>query len=202
MSLDIAQSQLAEFINTYKTLTEKEKFALARIFQTETGGKLSPFNSPSPVCVGMIEMTGPHGEFGYLGVRRAIPPFIGEVALAGGFLSPDEPPVNGVVREVLEETGLTLDASQISPLCLPKIAHNNNMLMFFNSTEVIPYAAMVAANANLATDTDGECSELVFITPKTPLCFPLHQEAVNAGFAARSVRPKEPVSSRSSRLKH
>jgi ADP-ribose pyrophosphatase YjhB (NUDIX family) len=193
MSLDTAQTQLADLIKTYKTLTEKEKFALARVFQTETGGKLSPFNSPSPVCVGVIEMTGPNGEMGYLGVRRAIPPFIGEVALAGGFLSTDEAPIAGVVREVLEETGLKLNPSQLDEMCLPKMAHNNNMLMFFNSTEVIPYSALVAANANLAEATDGEASELVFITPETPLCFPLHQEAVNAGFEARGIRPQAPV---------
>lgn len=194
MTLAAAQTQLESLITTYKTLSEKEKFALARVFQDATGGKLSPFNSPSPVCVGVIEATGPNGEFGYLGVRRAIPPFIGGIALAGGFLGTNEAPKDGVAREVLEETGIKLDTSLMKEVCLPKMAHNNNMLMFFRSTEIIPYAALSAANANLAAATDGEASEVVFITPQTPLCFPLHQEAVNAGFASHGVTPRTEVS--------
>jgi hypothetical protein len=52
------------------------------------------------------------------------------------------------------------------------------------------YADLMAANANLATATDGEASELVFITPDTALCFPLHQAAVNEAFQDLGMAPK------------
>ena len=192
MTIDLARAQLEALIETYQTLSEKEKFGLAKIFQDETGGKLSPFNSPSPVCVGVIPVTGPDGSVGFLGVRRAIPPFVGEVALAGGFLGTSEDTVAGVVREVLEETGIELDPSLFVRECLPKMAHNNNLLMFFKSTEVLDYKVLEKANQNLK-DTDGEASEIVFITPTTPLCFPLHQEAVNLAFTELNVTPKVDV---------
>jgi len=190
--MDRARDQLNAFIETYQTLTEKEKFGLAKIFQDRTGGKLSPFNSPSPVCVALIPVTGPDGEIGFLGARRAIPPFVGEVALAGGFLSTSEDPIAGAVREVLEETGIQLDPSLFSSECIPKMGHNNNLLMFFKSTEVLNYKALEKANQNLK-DTDGEASEIVFISPKTSLCFPLHQEAVNTAFREMNIAPQVDV---------
>lgn len=188
-----AMMQLNDLITTYKELSEKQKFVLAKVFQDATGGKLSPFNSPSPVCVGVIPVTGPNGEVGFLGVRRAIPPFIGEVALAGGFQNTNEDPVTGVVREVLEETGISIDPSTIEIAGIPKMAHNNNLLMFFKSTEVLSYETLQKAQENLQQNTDGEASELVFVGPNTPLCFPLHQEAVNAAFASRGVKAEVEV---------
>lgn len=193
MSAEQAREQLENLIKTYQLLSEKEKFGLAKVFQEATGGKLSPFNSPSPVCVGIIPVAGPDGEIGFLGVRRAIPPFVGEVALAGGFLGTGEDPVAGVVREVLEETGIAIDPGALGVVELPKMGHNNNLLLFFLSREVLDYATFKVAGANLQ-NTDGEASELVFITPQTALCFPLHQEAVNAAFVARGQRPSVEVS--------
>lgn len=188
MTAERAHEQLNSFIDTYKALSEKEKFGLAKVFQDATGGKLSPFNSPSPVCVGVIPVTGPDGAIGFLGVRRAIPPFVGEVALAGGFLGTNEDPVAGMVREVLEETGIAIDPTTVEAAGLPRMAHNNNLLSFFRSTEVLSYDILKQANENLHT-TDGEASELVFITPETTLCFPLHQEVINTAFIEYGVAP-------------
>lgn len=198
MNTHQATEQLNRFIETYQALSEREKFGLGRIFQEATGGKLSPFNSPSPVCVGVIPVADASGNLGFLGVRRAIPPFVGEVALAGGFLETNEDPVAGVVREVLEETGLAIDPATIRITDLPQMGHNNNLLIFFRSTEVLSHSALQTANANLKK-TDGEASELVFITPETPLCFPLHQAAVRAAFreqetvpATKTMKPPKP----------
>jgi ADP-ribose pyrophosphatase YjhB (NUDIX family) len=189
MTAERALAELNGFIETYKTLTEKEKFGLARVFQEATGGKLSPFNSPSPVCVGVIPVNGPEGEVGFLGVRRAIAPCIGEVALAGGFLGTNEDPIAGVVREVLEETGIAIAPESFVPSNVARMGHNNNLLMFFISDEVLSFEALQEASRNLHK-TDGEASELVFITPDTALCFPLHQEAVNMAFEEYGFTPK------------
>ena len=189
MTAALALEQLNALIATYQTLTEREKFGLAKVFQEATGGKLSPFNSPSPVSVGVVPVAGPNGEIGFLGVRRAIPPCVGEVALAGGFLGTSEDPVAGMVREVLEETGIAIDPSSVGEAAVVKMGHGNNMLMFFQSRDVLDYATLERASAHLSEDTDGEASELVFITPQTALCFPLHQQAVNAAFVAYGVAP-------------
>lgn len=191
MSIEKATSQLNEFIPTYQALSEREKFGLARVFNEQTGGKLSPFNSPSPVCVGLIPIQGPNGQVGFLGLRRAIPPCVGEVALPGGFLGPGEDPVAGMIREVQEEVGLDIDPASVSPQALVKMGHNNNMLMFFQSSEKLDYGVFKAANTNVEAN-DGEASELVFITPQTPLCFPLHQEAVNQAFEGYGMTPMTP----------
>lgn len=194
MTYENANEQLNTLIETYKPLTEREKFGLAKVFNEATGGKLSPFNSPSPVCVGVVPVTNEKGELGFLGVRRAIPPFVGEVALAGGFLSTNEDPIDGVVREVKEETGIDLDPNSFDrDNARVRMGHNNNMLMFFTYLHEIDYSVMQKANASLAANTDGEASELVFITPETALCFPLHQEAVNAAFALEGIAPKSEV---------
>lgn len=193
MSYENANEQLNTLIGTYKDLTEREKFGLAKVFNDATGGKLSPFNSPSPVCVGVVPVTNEKGELGFLGVRRAIPPFVGEIALAGGFLDTNEDPVDGVVREVEEETGIALDPNSFDrDNVRVRMGHNNNMLMFFTYLPALEYSVLQQANANLSS-TDGEASELVFITPETALCFPLHQEAVNAAFELEGVAPKSEI---------
>lgn len=190
MSIDHATQQLKDLIATYQHLTEAEKFALGRQFNEATGGKLSPYNSPQPVAVTIVPVENEEGQVSFLGVRRAIPPCVGEVALPGGFLSPNEDPWLGAVRETLEETGIALDPGQCSPTNQAYMTHNNNLLMFFATTQTLTLEQVRRANARLSQDTDGEASELVLVTPDTPLCFPLHQQAVNNAFVDRGMIPQ------------
>lgn len=56
-------------------------------------------------CVGaLVERDGK-----LLLAKRGVEPFKGEWDLPGGFLNVDEEPTDGVKREVLEETGLTVE---------------------------------------------------------------------------------------------
>lgn len=46
-------------------------------------------------------------------IRRAIPPGVGTWAQPGGFLEADETVIQGAIRETLEETGLTIEPTEI-----------------------------------------------------------------------------------------
>lgn len=187
--LERAQEQLRSMMETYAQLSEREKFALGGEFTKTTGGKLSPFDSPDVVCVALVPVRNNNGELGFVGVRRAIPPCVGEVALPGGFLNKQEDPSVGAMREVLEETGLIVENAHLKTVGA-KMGHNNHTLVFFESTVELSEADLKSANQNLAANTDGEASELVFVSPSVPLCFPLHQEAVNNSFLSHNVQPE------------
>jgi len=183
MTLGIATEQLTDFLNTYMALSEKEKLALEEQFHQATGGKLSPYNSPSPVCITLVQVEDANGQIGFLGVRRAIAPHIGGIALPGGFLSPHEDPRVAAVREVLEETGIALDVEGFSPNNQCFMAHNNTLLLFFETQQIVSAETFADAQEHLATRTDGEASELVWVTPETTLCFPLHQQVINTALS-------------------
>jgi ADP-ribose pyrophosphatase YjhB (NUDIX family) len=46
-------------------------------------------------------------------IKRAIPPGVGTWAQPGGFLEADETVIQGAIRETLEETGLTIEPTEI-----------------------------------------------------------------------------------------
>ena len=135
MSTEQVQEQdqrFKDFVAYYQTLTEKEKFGLAGAFNKATGGKLSPFNSPQPVAVAVIQVQD-GDEIKLLGMVRGIPPKIGEIAFPGGFNNTLEDGIAAVVRELFEETGLKTnpeDYKYVGELMSPT---NNNLLFYMNS---------------------------------------------------------------------
>lgn len=164
-----------DFIQYYKSIDEKEKFKLGGVFNRETGGKLSPYDSPSPVSVGLIQILDDDNQIKLLGVRRNIMPKIGEIALFGGFVNCKEDAKDAVKREGLEELGL--DTSQdIYTLLDTKITPGNQILMFYLNETVYPKEIMKKLVLN------SEVSEFVLIDRDTPLAFPLHKEMCNEFF--------------------
>jgi ADP-ribose pyrophosphatase YjhB (NUDIX family) len=71
-------------------------------------GHFIHFNNPSPTVQGWIERDGM-----YLLLRRNEEPYLGEWDLPGGFVEMGESPRDAVVREVLEETGLTVTPTDV-----------------------------------------------------------------------------------------
>jgi 8-oxo-dGTP diphosphatase len=67
------------------------------------------FYQNSKPCVGALVMD--QGKL--LLIKRAIAPFKGYWDIPGGFLEPGEHPETGVVREILEETGLHIQLGEL-----------------------------------------------------------------------------------------
>lgn len=170
-----------DFIAFFQSLSEAEQFKLGGAFNAATGGKLSPFNSPSPVSVVVVPVATDEG-LRVLGLRRAIAPHIGRIALPGGFVQPNEEPVDAAVRELEEETGLRLSASDFEATCHSRAAGGNNSLLFFRLSSALTQAQFNQACAELEAKGDGEAFELVLLERDTPLAFPLHEEALRRVF--------------------
>jgi NADH pyrophosphatase NudC (nudix superfamily) len=64
--------------------------------------------NPMPIAVCLV----PIGD-GLLCVRRAIPPFAGQLALPGGYIDRAETWQQAAARELFEETGLHIDAGEV-----------------------------------------------------------------------------------------
>lgn len=179
------------FVEQFKGMTEKEQFGLSRIFNEQTGGKLSPYNSPSPVAVGVIHIVDENGRNGLLGCRRAIAPKIGEIALPGGFVNTNEDPRLAVLREVFEETGLKLSVDMLEEASQNFMGHGNNMLMFYSNDYKNPLEVNLAKlQENILEVSNGETSEIIFIDEKVELCFPLHQHMANKGLEKIGLTPQ------------
>lgn len=166
-----------DFIAFFQSLSEAEQFKLGATFNAATGGKLSPFNSPSPVSVIVAPVETPEG-LRVLGLRRAIEPHIGRVALPGGFVQPNEEPAEAAVRELLEETGLRVSANDFEATCHSRAAGGNNSLLFFRLAKPITQEQFDQACVELEAKGDGEAFELILLDRDTPLAFPLHEEAL------------------------
>lgn len=184
MSVD-NQQLVEQFIAYYNTLNEGEKFKLGGLFNKETGGKLSPYNSPTPVSVALIPVQVGE-EIKLLGLIRGIAPKIGEIALPGGFLEKLEDPKLAAAREAMEETGLPTNPEDYKVLDL-HMAPSNNLLMFYQNQHIYPESIMDTLVLN------SEVQGFVLIDRDTPLAFPLHKQMVDQFFDSLENTPTSKV---------
>jgi 8-oxo-dGTP pyrophosphatase MutT (NUDIX family) len=126
--------------------------------------------NPLPVAVLLVPVDG-----GLLTVRRAIEPRLGELALPGGYISPGESWQHAGAREVLEETGVTVDPAGVVDFRVLS-APDGTVLIF---GEARPLSSVPSLSPN------PEVSELVVLGAPAPLAFPLHTQVVNEWFARR-----------------
>lgn len=170
----IAEQTVKNFIKHFKSLSEGEQFKLGALFNKETGGKLSPYNSPTPVAVAVIQIQD-GDEIKLLGVVRGIMPKIGEIAFPGGFYNTLEGGKAAAARETLEETGLVTkpeDYEYVGDEPTP----NNNNLAFFKNKNIFPKTIMDTLVLN------SEVTGFVLIDRDTPMAFPLHRQIADKFF--------------------
>jgi ADP-ribose pyrophosphatase YjhB (NUDIX family) len=152
--------------------------------RTCTGCSTQVWANPIPVAVVLAQIVD-GARTGLLVVRRSIPPQIGKLALAGGFVEEHESWQHGGAREVREEAGITIDASTLQPFWYASSAPKPNRILMFSIAAPIPVSAMPAFT------TDIEASERgVIFGPgglEDVFAFPLHIEAARRYFAERGV---------------
>ncbi len=129
--------------------------------------------NPTPVAVLIVPI-----DDGVLTVRRAIPPQIGQLALPGGFIVLGESWQTGGVREVFEETGVQLDAADITLLGTESTPNGASILIF----GVAPQQPRAVLDQFQAND---ETAEIVIVSTPIDLAFPLHTAALRRWFAVR-----------------
>src|SRR5262245_25105628 len=129
-------------------------------------GNLSYLN-PIPVAVCLLPVDG-----GLLVIRRAIPPAVGQLALPGGFIDVGETWQQAATRELLEETGVVIDAEEIRHFRTHSSRSGDGVLLVFGVARERSWSSLSFA------PKDADASERLVIKEKQPMAFPLHTQAV------------------------
>jgi ADP-ribose pyrophosphatase YjhB (NUDIX family) len=110
---------------------------------------------------------------GLLAVRRGIEPSKGMLALPGGYINLGETWQAAGAREVLEETGLSIDPAGIEDFWT-RSAPDGTLIVFGLARE---------ADATQALRPSEEATEIAILRGPEELAFPLHADAVREFFA-------------------
>lgn len=125
-------------------------------------------NQPTVVVV-MVPTTK-----GLLMIRRGLKDGFGKLALPGGYQVIGETSQEAGAREVLEETGLRIDASKLQIVATETVGENKDtILLFFRYPETVSV---------LNFHFDEEVLEVVTITQPVETAFPTHTAQVKAFF--------------------
>lgn len=138
--------------------------------RTCTACNSTSFINPLPVAVLLVPCDG-----GLLTVRRGIEPKKGMLALPGGYINLGETWQQAGVREVLEETGITLAADSVEDFRV--LSAPDGTVLVFGLAPEIP-----AQSLSVFTPCD-EATELVVLKEPGELAFPLHTRVANEFFA-------------------
>jgi ADP-ribose pyrophosphatase YjhB (NUDIX family) len=130
------------------------------------------YRNPLPVAVVLV----PVGD-GLLVIRRLVEPRVGQLALPGGYINFGESWQEAGAREVMEETGVSIDPANIREFRV-RSAPDGTVLIFGISEPTDP-----AALAEFKPTA--EATECAVIHAPVELAFSLHSEAVAAYFERR-----------------
>jgi ADP-ribose pyrophosphatase YjhB (NUDIX family) len=127
------------------------------------------YRNPLPVVVALVPL-----ENGLVAVRRNIEPSKGTLTLPGGYLDCGETWQEGAQRELLEETGIRVRASEFR---LYGVANG------LDDTLVILGSVPRRPDGSLRPFSSDETQEVVLIDHPMELGFPLHTQVVYRYFA-------------------
>ena len=88
------------------------------------------YRNPLPVVNALVPVLREDGKIGVLLIQRGIEPCRGQWALPGGYLELGETWQQGAARELFEETGLVVDADQISLVTVDMNPKRTQILVF------------------------------------------------------------------------
>lgn len=131
--------------------------------KTCPGCNTMTFVNPPAVAVAMVSL----GDGRFVGVRRGVAPFIGELAFPGGYQNVGETLEQAAAREFWEETGI--DVGNRGATYLASRVAGPNTLVFFKINAGI-------SEKDLNAFKGPETQEVVILDKESTLCFPLHQE--------------------------
>ncbi len=112
---------------------------------------------------------------GLLGVRRGIEPGLGGLALPGGYVNLGETWEEAAVRELYEETGAVVDASDALLFWAATASNRQSVLLFASVPALAPFEFV----------PNHEVQELVALTTASSLIFPTHSQAVADWFKGK-----------------
>ena len=128
--------------------------------------------NPLPVVVVLCPV-----DNGLIVIRRNIDPRKGTLTLPGGYIDPGETWQEGAHRELLEETGIHVDARKIR---LYEVMNGlDNTLVIFGLAEEQPAGVLKSFSSE-------ETQEVVLIESPIELGFPMHTEVVKRYFAEKA----------------
>ena len=130
------------------------------------------YRNPLPVAVAVVPV-----DSGLLMIRRAIPP-IGALALPGGFIDWGESWQAAMAREVMEETGLVIEAGAFREHCV--LSSPAGYLLVFGLAP-----AMRELDLPSFVPTSETSERLVVTAPPDDIAFPLHAQVVREFFGIR-----------------
>ncbi len=133
------------------------------------------YRNPTPVAVVLLPVRTSKG-LALLTVRRAIEPQLGALALPGGYVDHSETWQEGAARELLEETGLKVNADAITPFGVHS-PPGGRVVLIFGAAPAIDESALAKFKAS------PETSEYTLIHERCELAFPLHTQVAASWFA-------------------
>lgn len=142
--------------------------------RTCQGCRETTWKNPIPVAVLLV----PVGD-GLLSIKRGIEPHVGKLALPGGYVNFGETWQAGAVRELKEETGLTVDPAGVELFALHSTPDGKALLVIGATQERLSRVSLWSFQGT------EETSELVVLFAPQELAFPLHTQAVKDWFARR-----------------
>ena len=154
--------------------------------RTCTGCQTTIWANPIPVSVVLVPVLGAlagSDDVGLLVVRRGVEPKRGRLALVGGFLEEHETWAQGGAREIVEETGVVVDAATLTPFWFTSTEPRPNRVLLFSTAPAVTASELPPFEPN-----DESLERGLVFGPEglaEVFAFPLHIEAARRFVSAR-----------------